>query len=82
MTCVNDNAKPNDNINYLRSTLYAPRSTRYGVHVSGTHFSTALTIDTGRDDASGIPGTFATREEPMYLDMHERFSITQDTHRT
>ena len=42
----------------------------------GAHLSTALAIDTGRDDATGIAGTLSTRKETLNANMHQGFAVS------
>ena len=50
--------------------------------VLSAHFRTAFTIDTRRDDAASISGTFATGEKSLEANMHQGFCIADDADRT
>ena len=46
--------------------------------ILSAHLGATLAIDAGRDDATSIAGTLATREEAFNTDVHQGFSIADD----
>ena len=46
--------------------------------ILSAHLGATLAIDAGRDDATSIAGTLATREETFKADMHQRVAIADD----
>ena len=47
--------------------------------ILSAHLGATLAIDTGRDDATSIAGTLTTREEAFKTDVHQGFSIADNT---
>ena len=48
------------------------------MQIFGTLFGTPLSVDTGRDDASGIACTLATGEKTLKTDVHQRVRLANN----